>query len=209
MKNKNPWLDIPSEDYEHHMSAPNVGQLQMLDEIFENVLNEFSPGSVAVLGCTAGNGFQHLVNREFERVVGIDINFKYLAECRAWYVQDVQNLQLVCGDLNEIELDDSIFNLVHAALIFEYVESDRLLEKVFHWLKPGGILSIVLQLSNEKVEPVSDTPYQSLKQLSNFMHLADVNDFKERAFAIGFTEGKEPEIKSLSGKNFIEMYLKK
>ena len=209
MKIKNPWLQISSEDYEQHMSAPNVGQLQMLDEIFENVLNEFSPGSIAVLGCTAGNGFQHLVNRELERVVGIDINFKYLAECRAWFVQDIQNLQLICADLNEIELSDSIFDLIHAALVFEYVDTDKLLEKIFRWLKPGGVVSVVLQLSNDKADPVSDTQYQSLKQLSSFMHLADVNDFKERANVIGFSEEKEPEIITLSGKNFIEMYLKK
>jgi SAM-dependent methyltransferase len=209
MKINNPWLQIPSEDYEHHMSAPNVGQLQMLDEIFENVLNEFSPGSIAILGCTAGNGFQHLVNRELERVVGIDINFKYLAECRAWFVQDIINLQLICADLNEIELIGSTFDLIHAALIFEYVNAEKLLEKIFGWLKPDGILSIVLQLSSEKTDPVSETPYQALKQLSSFMHLADVKEFKEKAYAIGFNEEREPEIKTIGGKNFIEMYFKK
>jgi SAM-dependent methyltransferase len=181
----------------------------MLDEIFENVLNEFSPGSIAVLGCTAGNGFQHLVNRELERVVGIDINFKYLAECRAWFVQDIVNLQLICADLNEIELSGSIFDLIHAALIFEYVNAEKLLEKIFGWLKPDGILSVVLQLSSEKSEPVSDTPYQALKLLSSFMHLADVKEFKEKAYAIGFSEDREPEIKTIGGKNFIEMYFKK
>jgi SAM-dependent methyltransferase len=209
MKNKNPWLQIPSEDYEHHMSAPNVGQLQMLDEIFENVLDEFSPGSLAVLGCTAGNGFQHLVNREFERVVGVDINFTYLAECRAWFIQDIQNLQLICADLNEIELAESTFDLIHAALIFEYVDDFVLLKKIFRWLKQDGVVSIVLQLSGEKVDPVSDTPYESLKQLSTFMHLEDVNEFKEKAVAIGFSEAREPEIKNLCGKNFIELYYKK
>lgn len=209
MKINNPWLQISSEDYEHHMSAPNVGQLQMLDEIFENVLNEFSPGSIAVLGCTAGNGFQHLVNRELERVVGIDINFKYLAECRAWFVQDIVNLQLICADLNEIELSGPTFDLIHAALIFEYVNAEKLLEKIYGWLKPDGILSVVLQLSSEKTEPVSDTPYQALKLLSSFMHLADVKEFKERAYAIGFSEDREPEIKTIGGKNFIEMYFKK
>ena len=85
----------------------------------------------------------------------------------------------------------------------------KLLEKVFGWLKPDGILSVVLQLSSEKSEPVSDTPYQALKLLSSFMHLADVKEFKEKAYAIGFSEDREPEIKTIGGKNFIEMYFKK
>ena len=55
-----------------------VMQLQCLDEIFERFIIEFSPRSICVLGFTAGNGFQHLVNRDFERIVGIDINPEYV-----------------------------------------------------------------------------------------------------------------------------------
>lgn len=208
-KIENPWMQIPSEDYEAHMSAQSVGQLQMLDKIFEGVLDEYSPNSIAVLGCTAGNGFQHLVNRSLDFVVGVDINFKYLAECRAWFVQDVENLQLICADLDELELSDSMFDLIHAALIFEYVEVDNLLAKISHWLKPNGILSVVLQLPCKSAPPVSDTPYQSIKALTPFMKLVDRDVFVSRAELFGLNEENRYEIKLPSGKEFVEIVFKK
>ncbi|MHB8906914.1 MAG: class I SAM-dependent methyltransferase [Melioribacteraceae bacterium] len=211
MKNEmeNPWLQIPLEDYEGHMSASNVQQLQMLDEVFEVVLNELSPKSLCVLGSTAGNGFQHLIQRNFDRVVGIDINFKYVTECRAWFIQDVPNLQLICADLNEIELTDSIFDLVHAALIFEYVDVEKLLSKIYKWLKPGGILSAVLQLPSESLSAVSKTQFISVKILEPFIKLVEPDEFRKKAEKLGLICEEETEIKLSTGKRFVKAYFKK
>ena len=35
---KNPWLDIPLDDYEGHMSSADVGQLQTLNKLFKEVV---------------------------------------------------------------------------------------------------------------------------------------------------------------------------
>ena len=206
---KNPWLQIPVEDYEGHMSAPGVMQLQMLDEIFESVLIEFSPRSICVLGCTAGNGFQHLVNRDFERIVGIDINPEYVGECRNWFIQDVQNLQLICANLNELELVNPMFDLIHAALIFEYVDVDALLSKISSWLKPNGILSVVLQLPSDTSSPVSETPYQSVKILIPFIKLVEPEALIKKAEKSRLFLIQESEIKLATGKRFIKAYFKK
>lgn len=206
---KNPWLQISSEDYAGHMSAPSVMQLQMLDEIFENVLNEFSPSSICILGCTAGNGFQHLIGREFDRVVGVDINPEYVGECRNWFVQDVQNMQLICADLNELELINPTFDLIHAALIFEYVDVDRLLSKISEWLRPEGILSVVLQMPSETSSTVSESPYQSVKMLTPFIKLVDAEEFKKKAETNGLMLTQETEIKLSTGKLFTKAYFKK
>ena len=56
----NPWLTIPAEDYEAHMASPEVGQLQVLNQLFKMVLEEHRPESLAVLGCSTGNGFEHI-----------------------------------------------------------------------------------------------------------------------------------------------------
>jgi len=205
----NPWLQIPLEDYEGHMSAPGVMQLQMLDEIFESVLNEFSPRSICVLGCTAGNGFQHLVNKNFDRVVGIDINQEYVGECRSWFIQDVQNLQLICANLNELELINPMFDLIHAALVFEYVDVDTLLSKISDWLRPNGTLSVVLQLPSDTSSQVSETPYQSVKILIPFIKLVDPEAFKKEAEKNRLLLIQESEIKLATGKRFIKAYFKK
>lgn len=206
---KNPWLQIPSDEYEGHMSAPSVMQLQMLDEIFESVLNDFSPRSICVLGSTAGNGFQHMVNREFDRVVGIDINPGFVGECRNWFVEDVKNLQLICADLNELELINPEFDLIHAALIFEYIDVDALLIKISRWLKPNGILSVVLQMPCKDSALVSESPFQSVKILLPIIKLIEPKIFIKKAKKNGLLLSKETEIKLSTGKRFIHSYFKK
>lgn len=56
----NPWLSIPLEDYEGHMSSPEVGQLDALAELFGEALEYRRPASVAVLGVADGNGLDRV-----------------------------------------------------------------------------------------------------------------------------------------------------
>ena len=49
---KNPWKDIPLADYEGHMAK--VAQAQLLAEVFGEVLKEYSPQSIGVIGCAGG-----------------------------------------------------------------------------------------------------------------------------------------------------------
>jgi hypothetical protein len=56
----NPWLDIPLEDYEAHMSLASVAQAQFLAETLGATVQLCSAESVAILGCSGGNGFDRL-----------------------------------------------------------------------------------------------------------------------------------------------------
>jgi hypothetical protein len=47
----NPWLKIPLDDYEGHMSLPAVGQAQMIAEQLDRSLERWAPTSIAVIGC--------------------------------------------------------------------------------------------------------------------------------------------------------------
>ena len=210
MKPDNPWLQIPADDYEKHMSSPNVAQLQLLSDIFLKALDEYSPNSIGVLGCTAGYGFEHLINRSFKSVIGIDINISYLAECRAWFVEDVKNLNLICADLNELELADSVFDLIHAALIFEYVDVDKVLSKISNWLKPTGVLTVVIQLPGKSASPVSETEYESIKLLDSIMKLVSLEEFNKTVSIYGLIEVNSYVHKIFSGKKFyVGSYRKK
>lgn len=202
-KTQNPWLQIPAEDYEGHMSASNVDQLQMLNKIFADVLNDFDPKTTAVLGCTMGNGFEHLINKNIERIIGVDINHEYLAICKNRFEKSLPQLELICADLNELEIANESFDLIHAALIFEYVEVELLLSKISRWLKPDGRLSVVLQLKSEMSEPISETPYQSLKLLNPVMKLVEPEEFRENVKSYGLDETKNLKIKMKSGKSFL------
>jgi SAM-dependent methyltransferase len=202
MKSNNPWLQIPSDDYERHMSSPNVAQLQLLSDIFANALDEYTTDSIGILGCTAGYGFERLISRNIQTVVGIDINLAYLAECRAWFIEDIKNLNLICADLNELELSYSSFDLIHGALIFEYVDVNKLLSKISNWLKPNGMLIAVLQLPSKSVNPVSDTEYESIKLLNSIMKLVTLEEFNKTANDCGLIEMNSYVHKIFSGKSF-------
>ena len=207
-KMQNPWLQIQAEDYEGHMSTPNVAQLQMLNKIFADVLEEFNPKSIAILGCTTGNGFEHLTDKNIERIVGVDINPKYISICKKRFGKNLSQLKLVCADLNEINFPDSSFDLIHAALVFEYVEVEPLLSKISHWIKRDGILSVVLQLPGKAASPVSETPYQSMKLLNPYMKLVKLKEFRDNAQKYGLEEIKNFKVEMNSGKSFSEIIFK-
>jgi SAM-dependent methyltransferase len=207
-KIKSPWLQIPAEDYEGHMSAPNVAQLQMLNKIFADMLNEFHPKSIAVLGCTIGNGFEHMVSKKMKRIVGVDINPDYISVCRKRFEKRLPQLELICTDLNEVDFPGSSFNLIHAALVFEYVDVELLVSKISHWLKPNGILSVVLQLPSETSGTVTKAPYESLKLLSPVMELINPENMRTIAEKIGLSELKNYKIKLQSGKSFSIIFIK-
>jgi len=72
-KMTNPWLHIPASDYEAHMSLPEVAQAQAINELFASVLQEYTPASLAVFGCTTGNGFEHIDSSKTRRIVATAI----------------------------------------------------------------------------------------------------------------------------------------
>lgn len=203
----NPWLKIPSSDYEGHMSAPGVEQLQVLNNIFKNVIDEFSADSVCVLGCTNGNGFEHFIGHNYRMMLGIDINYSYLDECRAWFVEDLSDLNLICADLDNVELKKESFDLVHAALIFEYVNVDVVLSKISRWLKPNGVLSVVLQLPSDESSPVSETEYESLKLLNPILKLVDIEYFVDTAIKNNLKLMRSYTVNLQKGKKFYIGYL--
>ena len=46
----NPWLSIPASQYDEHLAHPAVRQREFLDGLLANVLTEYKPRCVALLG---------------------------------------------------------------------------------------------------------------------------------------------------------------
>src|SRR5215212_4712714 len=90
----NPWLAISDGDYVGHMSSPEVGQYDALNRIFRDVLVAVRPHSVLLLGCSSGNGLEHVDPCTTTSVVGIDINPSYLRRCAACFPAPAFQLDL-------------------------------------------------------------------------------------------------------------------
>src|SRR5258708_20737207 len=95
----NPWLSIPLEDYEGHMASAGVQQLGVLSELFKRALDRCLPESVAVLGVAGGNGLEQINCAATKRIVGVDINQRYLDKAQRRF-GNLAGLELASCDCN-------------------------------------------------------------------------------------------------------------
>lgn len=197
----NPWLQVPLADYEGHMA--HVGQAALLDRLFGRAVRELQPRSIAVLGAAGGNGFGHLERGPVARTVAVDIHSDYLRELGKRYAQTVAGLEIVCGDLTDPALCFAPVDYVHAALIFEYVDAQVVLARLRHWLVPGGVLGVVLQLPGPA--SVSPSPYAGLSALSSAMQLRDDDAFVELTAAAGFQLVARERVSAAPEKDFASL----
>lgn len=198
----NPWLLIPADDYERHMAHPHVRQIEFLNGVFKNVLKAHPPRRLLVVGCSTGNGFEHIDYDAVEKVVAVDINPEYLAILRGRFEKHLDKIHTICVDINDWELPDTGFDLIHCALIFEYVDAQRTLRHLSRFIIPGGYLSVVLQMPDAAHAAVTDTAYHSLKLLDGFMRLVAPEYFEAVAAVSGFEVIERRTHRLDSGKEF-------
>jgi SAM-dependent methyltransferase len=181
----NPWLSIPLADYEGHMGSAEVQQLEVLAELFKHALDCCLPGSVAVLGVAGGNGFEQIDYAVTKRIVGLDINQRYLDEVQERF-GSLAGLELHCRDLAKQDFSLAPVAMVHAALIFEHVGLEHALENALSLVAPGGRLSVVLQLPSEDQPGVASTSYTSMQKLKQDFVLIDIAEFQRLLGQKGF-----------------------
>jgi hypothetical protein len=196
-----PWLNIPLADYEGHMSAPEVGQLRVLSDLFAEALAFCRPDSAAILGIAGGNGLEHVDPSATRRLVGIDINPAYLEALRQRH-EDRLNLELHCVDLAQQGVNVNPVQLVHAALIFEHAGAGRCLDNAIALVAPGGALSVVLQLPSHAASDIAATPYQSIQALAGHFSLIDPEWFCSSLAQSGFRLQQETTRSLPGGKRF-------
>ena len=75
---RNPWLDIPDVDYVGHMSSPTVNQRPVLSRLMGEALESVRPRTMLVLGCSTGDGLEHVNPEVTSCVTVVDLNPAYL-----------------------------------------------------------------------------------------------------------------------------------
>jgi len=198
----NPWLDLPLADYEGHMALPQVAQAQLLGDVFEQMLREFTPPSVAILGCSGGNGVERIAPGVTTRVVGVDVNSGYLGALRARFAGRFQQLDLIAGDIQHDGVAFKPVAMVFAALLFEYVDVGVALPRIRSWLEEGGTLGTVVQLPSVTLSAVTPSPYASIQVLAPHMRLVPPARLRELAELSGFGETASSQRESSAGKLF-------
>jgi ubiquinone/menaquinone biosynthesis C-methylase UbiE len=207
---KNPWLQIPACDYEARMALPEVAQTQALSKLMASVLKEYTPESLAVIGCTTGSGFEHIDHtHNTHRVVGVDINAAYLAVLKARFAGKIPRLELIEADITAPDFEFAPVSMVFAALVFEYVNVAVALCNIARCLASGAILVAVLQLPSPESAPVTATPYKSLKLLAPIMNLVSPSEFSRMCNSLGLQQVKTDSILLKKGKAFFVGFYRK
>jgi 2-polyprenyl-3-methyl-5-hydroxy-6-metoxy-1,4-benzoquinol methylase len=198
----NPWLNIPLDDYEGHMSLPTVGQAQMIADQLDRAVARWVPKSVAVIGCAGGNGLERIAAGTVEHVVAVDVNPDYIERTRIRHAQRLGNLELVCADIQSESITYSPVDLTYAALLFEYVDIHSTLKTLKRNCRPSAFLTTVLQLPHSSIHAVSPSPYKSLGRLASAITLVAPEALGHAAADVGFTSADAMTIELTSGKMF-------
>lgn len=198
----NPWLKIPASDYEAHMSLPEVAQSQALSSLMAAALKEYSPTSLAVIGCTTGNGFEHIDTERTRRVVGIDINPDYLRILQTRFAGKIPGLELIEADIAVPGFRIDSVSMVFAGLVFEYVDVLCALRNIARCLAVHGSFLAVLQQPSAESAPVTVTRYKSLELLSQIMNLVSPVEFSGMCRSLGFQEIRTDTLPLKKGKVF-------
>jgi SAM-dependent methyltransferase len=198
----NPWLDISETDYVGHMSSPMVNQRPVLSRLLGDALEFVRPRTVLVLGCSTGNGLEHVNPEVTSRVTVVDINPAFLLRLGQRFPNPGFELDVRCADLADTVLDSEAFDLVHAGLVLEYVEWPLVLPRVAKTLRSRGVLSVVLQLPSESSPAVTPTTFVSLQLLEPLFHFVDPGALVEAARRAGLTLSGRRTEPLASGKAF-------
>lgn len=153
---KNPWEEIPLDDYEKHMKLDSVMQLQAMNEMMKDQFDTYPVSSVMVLGVAGGNGLEHIRREKFEKVYGVDINSSYLQETVLRHPDLTGVLECLCINLME-EIDKlPKADMVIANLLIEYIGYECF-QKAIKQVSPHFV-SCIIQINMEDTW-VSDSPY--------------------------------------------------
>lgn len=183
----NPWLNIPAGDYVGHMSHPAVGQRAVLNRLLRDALADVRPQNLLVTGCSTGNGLEHVNPAVTERVTVVDINPSYLQQLANQFSNAGFSLEIRCVDVSEAVFEPNGVDLMHAALVLEYVDWKPLLPRLASALTPGGVLSVVLQRPSSASPAVTPTQFASLRLLESQFHFVDAESLIEAAATLGLT----------------------
>jgi SAM-dependent methyltransferase len=201
----NPWLHIPLEDYERHMSHHLVGQSTLLNSLTKKYLDETKPETVIFLGIAGGNGLEHIDNNITQSVYGIDINQDYLDTAFKRYKHRIPSLQLMNLDIAQHSESICKVDFIWAALVLEYTRIDNALAFCTNNIRKEGHLVISIQSNNNKPS-VSPTGIESIKKAGEIFSVVDPEELLSKAADSGYKLiGKEENILP-NGKSIITFH---
>lgn len=197
----NPWLDVDLTDYVNHMSSPEIGQYQMINDSFKTILGKLEPARIFVPGCTIGNGFEYINWDKVKKVTALDVNPDFLKVLREKF-HGRQKLEIIEGDFGAFSTQDRRYDLIFSALFFEYVDVKQTLIKFHQMMDITSVLFSIVQLPGEGQSKVSQSKFKSLEKLGPYISLSTAGEFTEELSSAGFRIKSSSTQTLANGKSF-------
>jgi ubiquinone/menaquinone biosynthesis C-methylase UbiE len=182
-----------------------VGQTQALERIFAEAYARFAPRALCVLGCGTGCGLSCIDPARTERVVCVDLNRKYLQLARKRNPQLGQAAEWKCAAVESLRFRTRTFDMIHAALLFEYIEWQPAVAGIARWLRRDGALSVVLQLPRGR--KITPTRYKTIPLIRPVHRLVPPRRFLACARKAGLNPVCTREVPLPGGKRFLHIVL--
>jgi predicted TPR repeat methyltransferase len=199
MNAPNPWSVVQATDYERHMGPEGVDQLAPLSSLFQEVVLAAQPDRLLLVGCATGNGLEHVDPSVTRRIVGVDVNLQYLGIARQRFFHLGPRLELYNSDITAFRSAPAAFDLVHAALVLEYLHPEVLVRRVSEWLAERGTFSVVLQLAGGDTP---EAPSRAMQLISKATRLVPPEELTGLCEHYGLGLRRQREIPLKHGKRF-------
>jgi trans-aconitate methyltransferase len=204
MARTNPWSLVSAAEYEAAMGADGLDLLTPLSIIFAKVYAARQPRRLAVVGVATGNGLEHVRVATTGRTIGVDVNLSFLGVARQRFMRLGPALELLCADLEKAAFAPGGLDLVHAALVLEYVDIRVAIPRIASWLAPGGALAVVLRLDDGVPDPAVA---ESVLALSAVTRLVPPGELRALTEAEGLVERRAFVVPLASGRRlFTALY---
>lgn len=123
------------------------------DKIIGIILNhaEVTAGKTILdVACGTGVMIPYYLERGVTNVTGIDISPNMAKIAQEKFLQ--KNVQIICGDVEEMDFQETFDCIVVYNAFPHFPEPERLLERLAEFLKPGGTLTIAHGASRETID---------------------------------------------------------
>lgn len=182
---KNPWLEIPLEDYERHMEHASVAQAQLLNFLTKTYLAKYCPEKLLFLGVSGGNGLEHIDENRALDICGIDINELYIKKATQRFANRFKSLRLEVADISVSEASYIKADFIWAALIFEFVGIEKGFEFIGRNSAQSAILAVTIQ-SNNGSSSISQSGVMSVHSVKDIFRFIDGSELCKKASDFGF-----------------------
>jgi len=187
------------------MGHPGVGQAAMLAAELARSVDRWRPRGLLLPGCATGQGLECLHGLRLERITAVDLQEEYLALLRRRHAAALPMLEVVRADLEQWQPDEAAYDLVHCALILEYLRPAPFVARMARALAPGGVAFFLLQLPSVGHATVSETPFHELKALAYALRLVSPEELRAAARDAGLRLEEEEDFRLASGKGFARL----